>query len=505
MSFYRLSYDIVKKRSSDKGLKGVVVALGIATLSSTSVAQQNLSSEAQINEDGYLVNGAPSEFNNYSASFVKDWRKADPDYEDTEFGETMYNEASTPTKLEILRLLSKETPPVTVMMHAIAMGIDIEEVLQASINYQPNRASEMASSAVSLLPVLSDSTGYLYEGYELEDLEREDESKPFKVQEVIDRFFKDRAVLRPYPDWYEGQYHFLASAAELKSLQDPQKEVKWYRTKSTVGTQYKRPIFVALYEESGSVLVDGEDRIREALKQDPDALLPVVFVFNRLNERSVDELGYPATIKGAQDAFSEKGLMLTPTPEWQLGEYHMYADVAEFYEVFDIPEEEDFEPENWQLLLAEAEDYSVTDTSFILVVVSGSEHEENEDGTKTASNIESEFSLSQQGVEIATWDDPRTEGDFKYTPPTNGQPVTLKNILGKGVIFNRPDLLAALNALGVTRVPVSFYYIDSSRVKPFVKGRSVLLNAARGVIINPPSSGGSGGFSRCASPPCVPQ
>ena len=47
-----------------------------------------------------------SEFDNKSDAYVKDWRTSVPkeDYADTEFGELMYNEASTPTRLEVLRL-----------------------------------------------------------------------------------------------------------------------------------------------------------------------------------------------------------------------------------------------------------------------------------------------------------------------------------------------------------------------------------------------------------------
>jgi len=201
-------------------------------------------------------------------------------------------------------------------------------------------------------------------------------------------------------------------------------------------------------------LIDGEERINEALAKDPNAVLPVVFIFNRLNERAIDQLGYSPTISGAQRAYSEKKLMLTPVPEWQLGEYHMYANMGEYYDLFDIPEEEDFEPEAWQRLLEEAEDYAVTNTAFLTVIVGG--NNQDKDGTSTASLAITEEQL------YAAWDDPRSESAYPYVQPQDGEPVTFKNILGKGIIFNRPDLIAALNALG-------------------------------------------GGFTPCASPPCVDQ
>lgn len=490
---------------SDKCLWGIVVLVmamsvnvGAQTVRGDSavVPQQN---GKYLDENGYRILGeGESEFDNYSDSFVRDWRNADPDYDDTDFGNLMFNEASIPTKLEVLRLLSKDTPSMLVFLQAVAMGVDIEDVLKASVSYEPDKAQDLAASAVNIVPVLPDKATYLYSGYELEDLDRDDENEPYKVQDVIDRFFEQRLVLRPYPDWFEGQYHFLASAQELKSLQSPEKEVKWYRTKSTVDVN-QRPVFVALYEGSDAVLIDGEDRITKALAEDPDALLPVVMIFNRVNERSIDQLGYSKTLRGVQAAYAEERLMLTPTPEWQLGEYHMYADTSEFYDIFDIPEEDDFEPEAWIKLLEEAEDYSVMNTSFIVVILSGGRgDQESEEQQSAARKVDG--SMNQ----LAVWDDPRTEAEFQYVIPNDGDSLSLDNILGEGMIFNRPDLLAALNALGVSKVPVSFYYIDSDRVKPFIKGARGLYNSVNGILVSPPPVT-TGGITPCASPPCVDQ
>lgn len=457
-----------------------------------------------VDENGYkiITEDDVSEFDNQSNTYVKDWREASPvdEYEDTEFGEYIYNEASTPTKLEILRLLSKDTPSMMVFMTAVSMGVDIESLLQASVNYQPNKSRDLAASAVNLLPLLTESSEYVYSAYELADLERDDESKPYSVAKVVENFFEDRRVLRPYPDWFEGQFHFMASAKELLALQKPQKDLRWFRTKSKQDVS-KRPIFVSLYEATDSVLIDGEERIVKALKEDPNAQLPVVFIFNRLNERAIDQLGYPLTIKGLQDAYSEKGLMLTPTPEWQLGEYHTYSKLEEFYDVFNIPEEEDFEPEEWQKLIAEAEDYSVTETAFLFVILGGADKE----GQEQVFNV----AISEEQL-LAAWDDPRTESEFPYVTPKGSKPVTLNNLMNKGLIFNRPDLIAALNALGVQRVPVAFYYLDSSRVKPFLKGPKSLIQAAIGITNPNGPFGGDGGITPppietpiCASPPCT--
>ena len=440
-----------------------------------------------------------SEFDNTSPSYVKDWRTATPrtDYEDTEFGELMYNESSVPTRLEILRLISKETPSVMVFMTAVSMGLDIETVLQAAVRYEPDKSRDFAASAVNILPVMAESASYLYSGYELEDLPRDDETKPYSVESVVKRFFDERRVLRPYPDWFEGQYHFMASAAELKRLQEPQKQIRWYKTKSSENIE-NRPIFVSLYEGNQSILIDGENRINQALAQDPDALLPVVFVFNRINERAIDELGYPNTIRGVQNAYTEKRLMVTPAPEWELGEYHLYSKMEEIYEIFNIPEEEDFEPEAWQKLLKEAEDYTVTNTSFLMVIVGAPDEEDNSRASRRL----------PAGQQYAAWDDPRSEQGFPFTSAQDSPPITFKNLVGQGVIFNRPDLIAALNALGVSSVPVAFYYIDRNRVKPYTKNPKALIAAAIGAgspIAPLGISGGTPPPPICASPPCTEQ
>ncbi len=487
-------------------LKKFAILISITLALAINISHAQTTESVLLDEQGYKVKGeGESEFDNQSNSFVKDWRDAVPadEYEDTDFGEFIYNEASIPTRLEVLRLLSKDTPSLMVFMTAISMGLDIENTLQASVKYEPEKGRDFAASAVNLLPILTVAERYLYSGYELEDLERENEEDPYSVEEVIEKFFDQRLVLRPYPDWHEGQAHFMASAAELKRLQAPQKDVRWYRAKTTEDNDTRRPVFVSLYEASSSILIDSEERIEQALMADPNARLPVVFIFNRLNERAVDELEYPPTIKGLQRAYTEKQLMLTPTPEWQLGEYHIYSSIDEFYEIFTIPEEEDFEPEHWQRLLEEAEDYAVTNTAFLLVVVGHPEDDEEKDEADTEEQKTETTKLAITHNQLyAAWDDPRTESEYPFATSTNTPPVTLKNMVGQGLIFNRPDLIAALKALGVKRAPVVFYYNDSSRVKPYTKGPRALIQAAIGVSF-PNGVFGRGGGIICASPPCT--
>lgn len=443
----------------------------------------------------------PSEFDNHSEDFVKAISEADPDYEDTEFGELLYNEASLPTRLEILRLLSKDTPAMIVFLHAVSMGLGIDDVLEAAVRYEPAQGRDFAQSAVAVLPLLNESVSYRYSDYDLEDLEREDESKPYSILDVAERFFDEREVLTPYPDWFEGQFHFNASVAELSALQDDNAGTKWYRTRSDLPSS-ERPIFVSLYEHDGSILIDGKRRIKRALKNNgPDSTLPVVFIFNRLNERAVDMLEYPKTIRGLQQAYAENGIMLTPTPEWQDGEYHIHGTIDDLYEIFELPDEEDFEPEQWESLVREAENYKVANTAFIFVVVSSGEEE------KLARAF-------RQNNDLASWDNPRTEAKFPFAS-RKGSPITMKSIMGNGLIINRPDLVVALRSLGVTRVPIAFYYIDEGRTKPYNRGQKGLTSLVTGLSGSDVSSAPfiTGGFGPlppapqpppqvCASPPC---
>ncbi|MBL4670632.1 MAG: hypothetical protein JKX81_00120, partial [Arenicella sp.] len=282
----------------------IALALVLCTCSSHAQPLTDASTSSYVDDAGYQVPAVDeSEFDNQGDSFVKDWREATPkpDYDDTEFGQQIYNEASTPTKLEILRLLSKDTPSIVVFLTAISMGLDIESVLQASVKYEPEKSRDLASSAVNLLPILTQSSNYLYSSYELEDLERENEQDPYSVEEVVENFFKQRLVLRPYPDWFEGQFHFMASASELQRLQSPQKDVRWYRTKSTKPTS-KRPIFVSLYEATSTILIDGEERITDALKKasngrvllevfEPGMVIPAFSITEGVRDKKI-EAGY---------------------------------------------------------------------------------------------------------------------------------------------------------------------------------------------------------------------
>lgn len=425
----------------------------------------------------------------------------DEEYSDTEFGELLYNESSVATRLEVLELLSKDTPSTLVFLHAISMGLGIDDVLQAASQYEPSKARDFSESAISLLPLLSDTQDYSYVGYELEDIELEDDSGSYSIEGIAERFFEDRETLEPRPDWEEGEYHFLASVSELKNLQQNQADVDWYFQRDVLQTS-DRPIFVSLYESDKSILIDGEERIMSASDND---VLPVVFIYNKQREQSVDylvdEREYPRTIRGVAQAYSESALMVTPIPEWQLGDYHLQAEMEEIYELFDIPEEDDFEVEHWQKILLQAEDYKNNEASFLIVILRG-----NEGDVSLVNN---------QNRQYAQYTDPRASEEFPFiiidnndTDSDENRDFNLKSLVDRGLTLNRPDLIAALKAIGVSRVPVVFYYIDNARTKPYRHGPRALRLITTGLLPRLGVPGGGGGFGPppvCASPPCSNQ
>ena len=415
-------------------------------------------------------------------------------YIETEYGELLYSEASVATRIELLSLLSKETPSILVFLHAVSMGLGVDDMLQAAAQYQPDKSRDFAESAISILPLLSEQRDFDSTEYDLEDLEKTGILKSYSVQNIVNRFFDNREVLRTNPDWLDGQYHFEAPVVELKQLNIVQGSTDWYYENNIITSDSEsvdRPILISLYEAGQSILIDDVTRIQRAPN---NSTLPILFIFNHQRERSIDEmvevLKYPRTIRGVQQAYGDHSLMVTPVPEWQIGDHHLQAEVTEIQQLFEIPEQQDFEPEHWQRLLNEARDYQTEKPSFLITILRGNDSE------KVAANINS-------NTQYAAYSDPRNESAFPYV---NDGDLSLGALLNKGLIINRPDLIAAIAALGqLNTVPVAFYYIDNARTKPYTLGPRALRTFATG--IRPPTglSGGNGGFGPipiCASPPC---
>ena len=400
------------------------------------------------------------------------------EYEDTEFGVYLYSEASDETREEMLDLLENETPAVAVFAHAVSMGLGIDEVLEAAVRRDSEKGRDYVTAAASLLPFLGDTHRYTYGEYQLDDLEQ-----PYKVEEVIERFFEDDKVLMPQPDWRQNQFHFLASAAELKELSKAQTE-DWYFQGDMPLKNKQRPIFVSLYEDSEKVLIDGLDRVYKALEQDANAVLPVVIVYNRLIERPVDGIeDYPKTIRGIQQAYIEQSLMLTPVPEWHSQEHHIQAEMTELLDVFDIPERDDIPEEQWDMVEADVRANGINE-SFLIVVLSAD--------ADVASVLGGHLNWAS-----AQYFNGFSSLDYaKYD-------ASLDVVMNEGLIINRPVKLAVANFLGYTKVPIAFYYIDNNRVKPYKDGLRGLKNLviANGVQPGSIGIGGLGGFTSPPPPP----
>ena len=505
---------------------------------------------------GYLpTEPQTSEFDNLRTRSAPPPLDPSEPHQDTEFGELMYNESSLATRLELLRLLSKQTPSLQVYLHAVSMGVGVDDMLRAAGSYYPKQSRQMLSSAINVLPLLDHDIDYGFGDFQLEDIERdreyslksdpeyrasglEDEQKRYLSADVVERFFDGRNALRPAPDWLEGEYHFKVSAAELlhvlrnRTTEEEKAEIVWYQRPAD-RPALKRPLFVSLYDRGERMGIDGDGQMRSLTASESETLLPVVFIFNRENEIGLTQLveeEYPLTIRGVRDAYQDRRLMLTPVPEWDLGDYHIMAELEEIDQLFDLPIEDDFEPEHWQALLAAARKYRINDTSFLFVVLPNSSGDEADEEDEQVDANKS-YTLEYAGPQYAAWDDPRTEEAFPYVVPRHDDDddenqrrrnedddrdyakADLGDYMGDGVIVNRPDLLAALlhlrDELAIQSVPAAFYYVDKSRVRAFRQGPIRLRRLIEGVTTQPPPRG-TGGFGptpenpppECASPPC---
>ncbi|MBT8114576.1 MAG: hypothetical protein KJP04_04305, partial [Arenicella sp.] len=332
---------------------------------------------------------APQSGNEQAAQDVQTpdtYARVESAYQDTEFGELLYNEASLPTKMEILRLLSKDTPSTMVFLHGLSMGLGIDDIVQAATRYQPEKGRDLSRAAVSILPLLSATEESIFPMYNVENLASsmdtmavDFEQAKNTVGQVIERFFEEGEVLGPYPDWHAGQYHLQAFASELSELAKGS-GVDWYhQPKGKSGAE--RPIFVSMYGWNKSVLIDGKERIAKALAENgSEAKLPVVFIFNRIRDRALDqlqELDYQLTVRGIQKAYSEQALCVTPAPEWERGDYHIMAQLEELSEIFAIPSQEDYEEDEWQALIQQAKRYKAEEISLIVAILSSGGDEQS--------------------------------------------------------------------------------------------------------------------------------
>lgn len=255
---------------------------------------------------------------------------------------------------EIQSFLEQGYPTVSVMLHGITMGLSINDVVYLAVKSNPQRAKEIYDTAVSLLPSLpgwaiqdEDSSDRYYTNYAVSEL-----GSQSTVTEVARRFFEQNMRLSPFPEWYEGAYHISVTTGEFERLRT---DSWWYQEGNlqpdSPRSALNRPVFVSLYRDRNEIVIDTTtDRIRNARRQGVGEL-PVVFVYNDLRTRPISRYSADVKVKEIVDDFFNRGLKLTPVPEWrQVGDYHMIASVAELMELLDIVDKKDVDPARWSAI-----------------------------------------------------------------------------------------------------------------------------------------------------------
>ena len=225
------------------------------------------------------------------------------------------------------------------ILHGLSNGHTIDEAVFAAISAEPERAKEIYDTALSMLPNLpgwacgSDENQVDYfTTYQVTEL-------PDKrtVEEVAKRYFKDQKELQPFPDWPGGDFHMLAPVDELQKLVG---EDYWYRRgpeQDLPGANPRDAIMVALYDNGNKIVIDsGADKLQK-LQQLGVNKAPVIFFYNRENQRPISDFGADVKLDDVIDAYFGKGIELTHPPLWQVGDHTLTVEISELEELFDIP------------------------------------------------------------------------------------------------------------------------------------------------------------------------
>ncbi len=395
--------------------------------------------------------------------------------EETAFGNFLYSEASDATRAEMIELLNREDPTIGIFAHSLSMGLPIDETLEAAVRNNSDRGREYYVSAAFLLPLLDSADNIRFTTYDFDDMDKADSAR-----EVLKRFFDDREILSFTPEWHYGESHMQVAVSELKELvKEYDSNNYWYKEDDlSKNPKPSRPIFIQMFSDNGSVVINDLDRINKA---DDNSTLPVVFVFNDNFERPVSRMTQPVTVKSVIADYNGNNLMVTPTPEWSLREYHTLADIDELYDVFRVPEKDDVDSERWQEIENRIKQDGIRE-SFIITILPGG-------GASAGASGSSDDNKSSNGLGSGL------------------------EVLGDGAVVNRLDKIAVAKSLGYTELPVVFYYVDNQRVKPYRLGLRHLAYVAVQAGMSPSSvaftgvgtpgttTGGNGGFG---PPPPVP-
>ena len=248
-------------------------------------------------------------------------------------------------------------PTASILTHAVANGLTIDKALYMMTRADNERAEEFFKTAVSLqgsLPGWSCSASNTNSGdsysdyYELDDLGRNR-----SVSEVAERYFDQKAVMEPFPDWFNGESHMNASIDELIGLAD---DDFWYRKNSNntvVNNGVKRPVLISLYAETEEVVLDIARSELESLKARGQGDVPVVFYYNKTYQAPVGRFDETPKLDDIMDVFSSRGEQLTPVPLLNTGDFHLPVSGDEFEDLFNIPDADDISPERLNVLKAD--------------------------------------------------------------------------------------------------------------------------------------------------------
>jgi hypothetical protein len=172
--------------------------------------------------------------------------------------------------------------------------------------------------------------------------------------EVARRYFEESSVLSPPIEWLNGEYHRVFEAAEISGFTTSE---YWYiPADSDPFANPKRPKsqLISLFWSTKQAVLDGYtfDRLREI---STDGGIPVVFRFWEENEVPVSLFGPGVTLKELTDAFFGRGIKVAQVPVWYAGDHHLSVKVTEFERLFDIPDLDEINPGQIELLSAELE------------------------------------------------------------------------------------------------------------------------------------------------------
>lgn len=272
--------------------------------------------------------------------------------------------ATTSAFADIASEIEEGYPITNVLLNAVSQGQAIDDAVYLAVKAAPDRAEAIYTAAAILLPTLpgwachaSDAPlerRYLY--YPAAQLGPQP-----TIRAVADRFFQKDERLASAPDWRKGEYHVKANIAELEAYLG---KGWWYKVdQAQLAAQrgarkdelLKTPIFVSLYKDTKTILVD-ENLTQIALaKQAGIRELPVVFLYNLVRFYPVSNQEPQPNLSKVADRYWKQGDQLTPVPNWKQGDFHLMASIKDIEQLVKLPEKEKFDPKKWEDLKADVQ------------------------------------------------------------------------------------------------------------------------------------------------------